>query len=120
LDEAVHFDFAVIWDEDHDTRVISVIERLHVKGLLVPLLFVGERKGTITLVSEAEMPKSFRNACSEVVQAATEDAGDAWDSSSTCLHASPLKIIDASDDDVRLYLNAIKMVWRLGCKLIAS
>ena len=38
-------DFAVIWDEDHDTRVINVIERIYLSGLLSPIQFVGERKG---------------------------------------------------------------------------
>ncbi|MBM3548872.1 MAG: hypothetical protein FJX54_18165 [Alphaproteobacteria bacterium] len=42
-------DFAIIWDEDHDTRVISVVERLHLTGLLWPIVFIGERKGVLTI-----------------------------------------------------------------------
>lgn len=43
-------DFAVIWDEDHDERVIRVAERLHMAGLLWPVVFIGERKGVVTLL----------------------------------------------------------------------
>jgi hypothetical protein len=40
----------VIWDEDHDERVIGVVERMYFAGLLHPVLFVGERKGSLTVV----------------------------------------------------------------------
>lgn len=43
-------DFAVIWDEDHDERVVRVAERLHMAGLLWPVVFIGERKGVVTLL----------------------------------------------------------------------
>lgn len=50
VDKALQHDFAVLWDEDHDKRIIPVIERLYVNGLLFPVQFIGERKGVITAI----------------------------------------------------------------------
>ena len=47
-------DFAVIWDEDHDIRVIQVIEAIYMAGLLSPIQFIGERKGTLTIIVAAK------------------------------------------------------------------
>src|SRR5688572_1906398 len=33
-------DFAVIWDEDHDSRVIEAVERIYMAGLLSPIQFI--------------------------------------------------------------------------------
>ena len=47
-------DFAVIWDEDHDTRVIAVAEALYAEGVLAPVQFIGERKGNLTVILAAK------------------------------------------------------------------
>ncbi len=46
-------DFAIIWDEDHDTRVIQAVEQIYMSGLLSPVQFIGERKGTLTVLVAA-------------------------------------------------------------------
>jgi hypothetical protein len=43
-------DFAVIWDEDHDTRVMDPIWEIYRQGLLSSFLFFGEHKGVFTAV----------------------------------------------------------------------
>jgi Bacterial RNA polymerase, alpha chain C terminal domain len=43
-------DFAVIWDEDHDIRVMDPIEEIYRRGLLLSFLIFGERKGTFTAI----------------------------------------------------------------------
>lgn len=74
LPQAEMHDFATIWDEDHDERVIEAIERILMAGLFSPVLFVGERKGTLTLIvdanfyfagSEAEV-EAYRRAVQEI------------------------------------------------------
>ena len=52
--QAYKHDFAVIWDEDHDTRVIEAIERLYLAGLLFPVQYIGERKGMLTIILAAK------------------------------------------------------------------
>lgn len=47
-------DFAVVWDEDHDTRVIEVVEKLYMKSLLSPVQFIGERKGSLNVIVAAK------------------------------------------------------------------
>lgn len=42
--------FSVIWDEDHDLRVIEFAERLFMNGLFAPVQFIGERKGGVSIV----------------------------------------------------------------------
>lgn len=42
--------FSVVWDEDHDTRVIDYAERLYMKGLFAPVQFIGERKGGVSII----------------------------------------------------------------------
>lgn len=42
--------FAVIWDEDHDTRVIEPIEEIYRRGLLSSFVMFGERQGAFTAV----------------------------------------------------------------------
>jgi len=55
-------DFAVVWDEDHDPRVIEVIEAVYFAGLLGPVQVVGERKASMTFLFD---PASRLNADGE-------------------------------------------------------
>jgi hypothetical protein len=43
-------DFAVIWDADHDMRVIEPIEEIYRRGLLSSFIIFGERKGSFTAI----------------------------------------------------------------------
>src|SRR4051812_6684669 len=47
LAQGLLLDFAVIWDEDHDARVMEAVEALYFSGLLSPVRFIGERKGSL-------------------------------------------------------------------------
>ena len=42
--------FIVVWDEDRDDRIISVIERLYETNILGNISMLGEHDGTVTLV----------------------------------------------------------------------
>lgn len=41
---------AIIWDEDHDLRIIPCLEALLMAGLLHAISLIGERKGGVTIV----------------------------------------------------------------------
>jgi len=47
-------DFAIIWDDDHDTRIIKLLEEMLFSGLLPGVQFIGEHKGTLTLILAAK------------------------------------------------------------------
>jgi hypothetical protein len=60
-------DFAVIWDEDHDVRVMEPIEEIYQRGLLSSFLMFGEHRGNFTAilaneVSSAAKPLAFNPA----------------------------------------------------------
>jgi len=119
-------DFAVIWDEDHDTRVIDAIEQIYMAGLLSPVQFIGERKGTLTAIvaarfyfqgSEADTEK-YRSAIAAIAQ----ELPDPWTAHLGSFDRSPGNphqsiyegIISDSEHRVGLYLANIDSLWQLG------
>lgn len=52
-------DFAVLWDQDHDDRVIAVAEQMLMAGLMAPVFALGERKATLTVWYN---PRFFENS----------------------------------------------------------
>jgi hypothetical protein len=120
LDTAAFHDFAVIWDEDHDTRIIDVCLALHVNGLLTPALFVGERKGNLTIVLDHKTrlgygATAFSTYVEEVTSVAN-DLDDPWQVFIESMSNDRLNIIGDADDRIRLYLQNISMLWQLGVK----
>lgn len=121
-------DFAVIWDEDHDTRVIEVIERIYMAGLLSPVQFIGERKGTLTAIVAARFyfsgtkvqTEAYRDAIEEIAQ----DIDDPWTVELGSFDRSPGSpqqtffegIISDTNHRVGLYLANIDSLWGLGTK----
>jgi hypothetical protein len=56
LPEGQFADFAVIWDEDHDTRVMEPIEEIYRRGMLSSFLMFGEHKGSFTAIISNKIP----------------------------------------------------------------
>lgn len=81
LRQGAFLDFAVIWDEDHDDRVIGVIEDLYFNTLLSPVRFIGERKGTLwVLLDEKNVAWNAENFTRyrERVEAISQSQCDPW------------------------------------------
>ena len=106
-------DVAVIWDEDHDLRVIWVLEQLVVNRLLEGVLAIGERKGSITVLTE-DLPSAA------YVRAVSDIAGFVPSDSFSCyverFALASGMIINANEGRVRAYLNGIHALWGLGVK----
>lgn len=123
-------DFAVIWDDDHDTRVIDVVEAIYMAGLLSPIQFIGERKGTLTVIVAAKFyfahGKADLDAYVKQLNAISEDPnhGDSWptevgmfDRSPGTVHQTELHgLIMADEHRVITYLRNIDSLWSLGTK----
>lgn len=122
-------DFAVIWDEDHDDRVISTIEELYMAGLLAPVQFIGERKGTLTVVVAARFYsygamtlEEYEKQVLHIGQTAAHQ--DCWgvdvgmfDRSTGSPHQTdPKHIVHADEEQVITYLRHIDALWKLGTK----
>ena len=128
-------DFAIIWDEDHDDRVASVAERIYMEGLLSPVLFIGERKGTLTVVvserclrhmGEAQW-ESYKKGISDICAAVPTDGDiDYWPvefgsfaEDGQCASSLPdfhSSLVDDSLSKVETYLRNIYGLWSLGLK----
>jgi len=113
-------DFAVIWDEDHDERVIEVIEDLYFCGLLAPVRFVGERNGSLSVLIDEKTVQAWDHAALKDYREAVYDVGqgleDPWPTTVDAVSGSKHSIIHASKEDVTLYLRNIHMLWFLGAK----
>jgi hypothetical protein len=112
-------DFAVIWDEDHDNRVIEPIEKIYRRGLLPCFLMFGERKGGFTaILAKGVHNESRLSDLRDTINGITQrlDTEDAWPARVVALESPDNSIIDASVEKVSLYLNNLAMLWQLGVK----
>lgn len=118
---AKYLDFAIIWDEDHDTRVIEVIELLYFAGLLTSAIFVGERKGSFSLVVSNETREGFSeerwSKYQQAVEEITQSTNDPW-SADVDTVAGLHTLIHDRTKNVYQYLDTIDMLWELGIKPI--
>ena len=118
LHQGVLLDFAVIWDEDHDERVIDVIEGLYFGGLLAPVRFIGERKGSLSVLVEAKTVEAWDRAALKAYREAVSDVGqsqeDPWPATVDVVLGSKHSIIHAPAEHVSLYLRNIELLWQLG------
>lgn len=73
-------DFAVIWDDDHDTRIIHVLEEMLMVGMLPGVQFIGEHKGELTVILAARTywEIDVDAYTTKLRNIAFLSAGDAW------------------------------------------
>jgi hypothetical protein len=119
LPKAAYLDFAVIWDEDHDTRVLDVVHTLYFEGLLAPVTFIGERKGGLTvLVAPEAAPAGGLARYSKLVEDGVRNTvlNDWWDVVVAEVGMNH-SLVSAEDEKVRVYLRNIENLWNLGIKL---
>lgn len=129
LKQAEVHDFAVIWDEDHDERVVDVAERIYMAGLFSPIQFIGERKGTLTVVVAARFwffypEATLLNWKRAVAQLATDIDGDTWNLHVGMFDKSqpggaphqtdPSFIVQDTELRAIAYLRHIDNLWNLG------
>lgn len=120
-------DFAVVWDEDHDTRIIPLVENIYMAGLLSPVQFIGERKGTLTVLVAARYRwhgLEFDQYEQRLNEISRNMGGDVWpvevgefDRQPGSWHQTNLRgIINDTDDRVYTYLRTVDMLWGLGTR----
>jgi len=120
--------FAVVWDQDHDERVIEVIEDIYMAGHLSPVRFVGERKGNLFLVVDnyyfSNISDKERIGYIDRVSCIACARGDSWATEVACFDSEysrndDLKvsgIIFDHEPNVRAYLAFIDTLWGLGLR----
>lgn len=120
-------DFAIIWDEDHDIRVIEAVEAIYMADLLSPVQFIGERKGMLTVIlaarfdSYGEGAEAYAAKVTEVVGKLPN--GDVWPvevglfDRSEIRHQIDLKgLVSDHYHRVETYVRNIDSLWGLGTK----
>lgn len=120
LPQGALLDFAVIWDEDHDERVIDAIEMLYFCGLLAPVRFIGERKGSLSVLVDPKTMdawdhgafKGYRQAVGDISQ----QLEDPWPVTVGPVLGPNQPIIHAAREHVITYLQNIDLLWKLGIK----
>ncbi|WP_454009993.1 hypothetical protein [Aeromonas sp. Marseille-Q7275] len=118
-------DFAVIWDEDHDTRAIEIIERMCVENLLSPVRFIGERKGSLTVLVDKKFYDDNANVnfYKAMLQGICDSLDDPWgcavgffDSKSEDVTNEARMLINDGRDKIINYILNIDGLWSLGVK----
>ncbi len=112
--------FAVVWDEDHDERVMYVLEVAYMLNLMPAVKIVGERKGSLSVVFDCSL-KSLGKAIldpmfkewNRICQAGY--ANDVWNFEFG-FDDDPAATGIISDDfeKVNIYLTNIANLWPLG------
>jgi hypothetical protein len=111
-------DFAIIWDEDHDARVIEPMEEMYFAGLLAPVRFIGERKGSLSVLidsgtMEAWDEKTLRNYRA-AVNRISQSLDDPWPVTVDRVFGRESSIVHGAPEDVATYLKNIQLLWKLG------
>ena len=110
-------DFAVVWDEDHDTRVIPIAEQLHAAGLMWRVLAIGEREGGITvLVRHLEQAEIFVKVARRISETGVD--GDSFGCDIEEFPGGGRLIVDDEASRVQNYLRGVDALWQLGTKSI--
>lgn len=121
LPRAQNHDFAVIWDEDHDPRIINCVEELYFDGHLSKFSIFGERKANLTAIPTSDALKFYgREALERLVKQVAEFAAkpDHWNGEVYGIDDDNLSIILDDYARVSAYLNNIMLLWKLGGKPI--
>jgi hypothetical protein len=110
-------DFAIVWDEDHDDRVIEPIEEMYFGGLLAPVRFIGERKGSLTVLIDSETAawdEKTRRNYHAAVNRISQKLDDPWPVTVDPVFGRESSIVHGAPGDIETYLKNIQLLWKLG------
>ena len=123
LPVASALDFAIVWDEDHDERVVDLAVELYVRGLISPAIFIGERKGTFTLLTDSHVENLMAGEFGDyakTIDLLSQDGNDAWPASVGSYCDDEGSIINSDAESISIYLKHVKQLWGLGVKPFPS
>lgn len=123
--------FVLLWDEDHDTRVFSVIEALAESGILPYVAVIGERKAGVIIVLNKNISRVFSNInyikgsrgnvdlneIGEAVRARVElDYDDEWNTQFYLDHLAMHYSYQKENEIISKYLELLDDLWDLQLK----
>ncbi len=105
--------FAILWDEDHDERVLIIIEHLLFAGLLAPVKFIGERKGMLEIILDNDFcSNSSRDkidSYKDKIESLTHKTGDFWP-----VHLFTIDSYSQNSSTYKTYIENIQNLHDLG------
>ncbi|WP_426762500.1 hypothetical protein ACP6EW_00980 [Hafnia paralvei] len=112
--------FAVLWDEDHDERIMNVLEVAYMSNLMPAVKIVGERKGSLSVVFDSSLKTLSKSLIDpmlkewdRICQAGYAD--DVWNFEYGFDDNPALSgIINDKPEKVNLYVANIANLWPLG------
>jgi hypothetical protein len=120
LEHGALLDFAIIWDDDHDERVIEVIQTLYMAGLLAPVRYIGERKGMLSVLVDPAVVQAWGAEKFDVygkkVHRIAQSLDDPWPAEVRSADVREHSIIHSTPAHIAIYLQNIQMLWQLGVK----
>ena len=122
LKKGKYLDFAIIWNDDHNDLLISFIEDLYINGLLSPSIFVGERNGIVTLLTQENSIFTPHGDITEYEIAIQNIANKLQDPWSTKIFPYLSRDHDIILDgyDCVSFLENLKQQWQLGIKDVTN
>lgn len=121
-------DFAVFWDDDHDIRIIQLLEEMLFAGLLPGVQFIGEHKGELNVILAARTffqidSKKYGQRLSEL----SSVTGDRWTVRVGMIDVSPasrqtghqcdyVNLIGLPHHETDAFLVTLDAMWQLGTK----
>ena len=78
LIQAIYHDFVLIWDWDHNTRIMDVVPKLRAIGLLPMFNFFGERKGAFSAHVRKDSGVLRHFATQQIETVFEDNNGDYW------------------------------------------
>ena len=111
--EGHEYNVAVIWDPDHDERIIRVLDACYRRRILSSFIALGEREGILTAVLNPIVsdPHHYRRAVFVDGQL-TEIGAKEVDYEYWCVEVRGMGCLGGKD--TLAYLNKLRTVWRLG------
>lgn len=113
------FDFALLWDEDHNERIWPIVERIWTAGLLAPIRYMGERKASVVVILDEKMDfgDGGIDAHTQPLERCIEaDEGDSWHVMTEVGLRPDTAMINSKPELVLDYLKSIAAPWRLGSR----
>lgn len=111
------YDFCIIWDEDHDERIIEIVNELNKRKLLSPILFIGERKGNVSIVLNKYLitdEENYFDYVKDIITSVSTLQGDIFETYFMCLDEDLGMLINDDNNKVREYLLEICKKYNLG------
>lgn len=106
-------DIGILWDGDHDTRVMDVLAAAYLRKLLAPVLFINEHKGHLTILLDSSQKivdeETYRKSWLDCLAYSNDNWTMAID-----LMEVPSEISGLRGDALRTYLQNIGNMWLIG------